>query len=403
MKKTKYSFLLGFSLLSLALLSSADEPKTKSIQPTIDLSKYNTISKSIDSLNNLVEKNEQDLRVTRNEIEKQKAKKIKLIAECDSVKKDTSIIYTDFLPKLLSKCDTLSQLLKKIDTEIKEDSDKISKCKQSIIAHQEKISIQKGQLQNESKSIVAAAKKCNGSIHFIFKGADYNVLIANADSNEIKMHWQNKDKRNYVSIRNLLHYLEEQKTSPIMITNAGMYTPALQPQGLYIEQFGKELRSLDLKVPKTDANFYLKPNGVYFIDTFGISHIETTEDFQKVYEAKKVAIEYATQSGPMLLINGAIHQSFTENSYNKKIRSGVGIIDEKHTVFAISLDEVNFYDFALLFKNVFGCKDALFLDGAISQMYLHDLAPNEQGGQFGAMISVAPKTFHIDTTKQENK
>ena len=158
---------------------------------------------------------------------------------------------------------------------------------------------------------------------------------------------------------------------------------------MFIEQY-ELLKPLDLRSPKTDANFYLKPNGVYFIDSLRVSHIKTSEDFQKIVESKNVVVKYATQSGPMLLTDGKIHPSFTRQSNNKKIRSGVGIINENLTVFAISIDETNFYNFALLFKDIFGCKDALFLDGAISKMYL-DIAPKELGGKFGALISVLPK------------
>ena len=56
---------------------------------------------------------------------------------------------------------------------------------------------------------------------------------------------------------------------------------------------------------------------------------------------------WATQSGPMLLINGAINPEFQENSANLKIRSGVGIIDDRNVVFVISNEPINFYDFAL--------------------------------------------------------
>ena len=105
----------------------------------------------------------------------------------------------------------------------------------------------------------------------------------------------------------------------------------------------------------------------------------------------KIKVKLATQSGPMLLINGATHPKFTQGSTNEKIRSGVGKINDKKVIFAITIDESNFYEFAIFFKEIFGCKDALFLDGAISQMYLKDVSPHLTGGNFGAMISVSKK------------
>jgi len=92
-----------------------------------------------------------------------------------------------------------------------------------------------------------------------------------------------------------------------------------------------------------------------------------------------------------LLIDGEIHKKFREGSTNFNIRSGVGIINEKKIVFAISLTEVNFYDFAMFFKEIFNCKNALYLDGAISKMYLYDIAPKTIDGRFGPMISVSRK------------
>lgn len=402
MKKTKLSYIFCLSLVSFVLLVNLNELRTKALQPTINLNKYNAISRAIDSLNILISKEEQMLTMANKQIENQKADRIRLTTNCDTLKKSTLAIHKDSLSKSFSECDTLSNILKRIDKRIKKDSESISKLIKSLKELKDKTNTCKEQLQNESKSIVLAANKYSGSLQLKFKGIDYNIFIATTDSHEIKMYWQNKGRRNYASIRNLLNFLTTQKTEPLMITNAGMYTPDLIPQGLYIEHFGKELLPLDLKSPKTDANFYLKPNGVFFIDTFGVSHIETTEDFQKMYDKKHVAVEYATQSGPMLLINGSVHDSFTKRSNNKKIRSGVGIMAGKRTVFAISIDETNFYDFAVLFKDIFGCKDALFLDGAISHMYLRDIAPNELGGQFGAMISVLPKT-KVEAQSNEKK
>jgi uncharacterized protein YigE (DUF2233 family) len=46
---------------------------------------------------------------------------------------------------------------------------------------------------------------------------------------------------------------------------------------------------------------------------------------------------------------------------------------------------INFYDFAAYFKKA-GCKNALYLDGAISQTYLPAKNWNQAGGNFGVII-----------------
>jgi uncharacterized protein YigE (DUF2233 family) len=239
-------------------------------------------------------------------------------------------------------------------------------------------------MQKNAQSLV-------GEMSVNFKGVNYNLFVADVDSNKIRMHWRNKNGKNYFSISSLISNLKAEKLDPLMVTNAGMYTRNCEPQGLFIEGYMNELRKLDTTAPITDANFYLKPNGVYFIDTAGFSHICTTQDFYRQYNSKDIAVRYATQSGPMLLIDGEIHHSFSKGSFNKKIRSGVGIINEKRTVFIISQTDANFYDFALLMKDVFGCKEALFLDGAISSMYLKNIDSTSLGGHFGPMISITNK------------
>lgn len=167
-----------------------------------------------------------------------------------------------------------------------------------------------------------------------------------------------------------------------MVTNAGMYTPTQAPVGLYIEN-GIEMVSLNTS--NCDGNFCLKPNGVFYTDKNG-PHVTASENFEN--ETVNKQVHYATQSGPMLVIDGKLHPAFNATSTSPYIRSGVGIDSTGKTVFAISNQPVNFHAFATLFKDVFACKNALYLDGAISLMYLHNIR-NDRGGKFGPMISVS--------------
>lgn len=232
-----------------------------------------------------------------------------------------------------------------------------------------------------------AARKIVGSKKIKFNNIHCNLYVADLDADNIQLHWKDNAGKIYSSIDNVYDQLKKQNSIPQMITNAGMYKTDLSPQGLYIENY-KRLVPLDTTKPNSN-NFYLKPNGVFFIDSSNVAGIVTTENFEKESERRK--IKWATQSGPLLVIDGAMHKLFTNGSKNLKIRSGVGIENEKKVVFIISDDEINFYDFSLIFRNIFDCKNALFLDGAISRMYLEKLNPNEKGGEFGAIISVTKK------------
>jgi len=213
-----------------------------------------------------------------------------------------------------------------------------------------------------------------------YRGTEYTVFTADPAKHKITLHWKNADGLLYSSIGNLLKTNNDQKI--VMVTNAGMYTPMQAPVGLYIEK-GVEMVSLNTN--NCDGNFCLKPNGVFYTDKSG-PHVTASENFEN--ETVNKQVNYATQSGPMLVIDGKLHPAFNAVSTSLYIRSGVGIDSTGKAVFAISNQPVNFHTFATLFKDVFGCKNALYLDGAISLMYLPKIK-DDRGGKFGPMISVS--------------
>ena len=158
-----------------------------------------------------------------------------------------------------------------------------------------------------------------------------------------------------------------------------MYKKDGSPQGLYIEE-GKTLVAIDTAVGT--GNFYLKPNGVFYLTDKKQAFICKSEDL-KVDKH----IQYATQSGPMLVINGNIHPAFNPNSTNLNIRNGVGILPDGQVLFAISKEEVNFYKFAQFFLDA-GCKNALYLDGFVSRTYCPEKKLLQTDGKFAVIIGV---------------
>lgn len=110
-----------------------------------------------------------------------------------------------------------------------------------------------------------------------------------------------------------------------------------------------------------------------------------TSDFQD-----NINIKFATQSGPMLVVNGLIHTAFRDGSTNLHIRNGVGILPDNKVIFAMSKKEINFYDFAKYFQSL-GCKNALYLDGFVSRTYLPEKEWTQTDGDFGVMIGVTKK------------
>ncbi len=193
------------------------------------------------------------------------------------------------------------------------------------------------------------------------------------------MYYKDEQGNHLGSIAKLKSWLATKGQILVFAMNGGMYQEDLKPVGLYIEN-GKVLSPLN----KRDAggNFYLKPNGVFFITRNNIAGISTTNDFNTAQ------VLYATQSGPMLVINGNIHHSFAKGSANINIRNGVGILPDGKVVFALSKVPVNFYDFAEYFKEL-GCKNALYMDGFVSRMYAPQKQWTQTDGDFGVMIGIA--------------
>ncbi|OUR07919.1 hypothetical protein B4R72_14715, partial [Acinetobacter pittii] len=103
------------------------------------------------------------------------------------------------------------------------------------------------------------------------------------------------------------------------------------------------------------------------------------------YSLQNLKVDYATQSGPMLVIDGKINSLFLPDSQSKKIRNGVGIRDNK-LYFVISKNRVSFYNFAKFFQRNLKVEQALYLDGSISSLYMQKNNRNDQQFQMGPMV-----------------
>ncbi|WP_039018900.1 phosphodiester glycosidase family protein [Halocynthiibacter namhaensis] len=160
--------------------------------------------------------------------------------------------------------------------------------------------------------------------------------------------------------------------------NAGMYHDDYSPVGLYVEDG-------TVKSPLASGggfgNFGLTPNGVFCIsDTLNV--IETND-----FRESTPSCDYATQSGPMLVIDGALHPRLLPNGTSRYIRNGVGTsADGMRAVFAISNERVNFHDFATLFRDHLELPNALYFDGKVSRMYDSERGRSDFGFSVGAIV-----------------
>lgn len=165
--------------------------------------------------------------------------------------------------------------------------------------------------------------------------------------------------------------------------NGGMYHPGYGPVGLLVEH-GRQAGALN----RADAfgNFFMKPNGVFFVGDGKAGVMET-----EAYAKAGLAPAEATQSGPMLVIDGNIHPRFLPDATSLQIRNGVGILPDGRVAFAISTVPVRFHDFATLFRDRLQCRNALFLDGSISSLYSPEIRRHDRGAVMGTIIAVVKK------------
>jgi uncharacterized protein YigE (DUF2233 family) len=133
------------------------------------------------------------------------------------------------------------------------------------------------------------------------------------------------------------------------------------------------------------GNFFIQPNGVFYVDANENPGICLARDIHKVQK-----IKHATQSGPMLVINRKINPYFSDTSNYFNIRNGVGITKYGKLIFAMSRKPVTLYEFAHYFKQQ-RCVNALYFDGSISKTYAPRSRWTQLNGNFGVMVGVLKK------------
>lgn len=217
---------------------------------------------------------------------------------------------------------------------------------------------------------------------------DTSALGGNPDT--LELFWRGDSSSTpLLTFDTLLAQIPEDKTLAFGM-NAGMYNKDYAPIG-YTVINGEEIKSLNLK--EGGGNFHLLPNGVLWSDKAGAVHIDESHALKDKLDNGSAKPWYATQSGPMLVIDGKIHPKFDPNSSSRKIRNGIGICSDDTVLMVASDTPVTFYQFAEVFKTDFGCDNALFLDGGIaSAMYAPSIDRHDKK-QMGVMVGVVqPET-----------
>ncbi len=164
--------------------------------------------------------------------------------------------------------------------------------------------------------------------------------------------------------------------------NAGMFEESGRPLGLYVAE-GRTGRGLNTRSGHR-GNFDLSPNGVFFTDAEGRPSVISRGDWF-AHEADAV---WATQSGPLLVIDGALHPAIQHDRPSRRVRNGVGITDPDTAAFVLSLEPVSFGRLARFFRDGLGSENALYLDGVVSGAWVPELPRLDLIHRVGPVILV---------------
>jgi uncharacterized protein YigE (DUF2233 family) len=214
-----------------------------------------------------------------------------------------------------------------------------------------------------------------------YENSEYTVCEVDLRRQFVKLFWKKPDGYPYEYLSSLPRALGNHLGRLLFATNGGMYHPDNSPVGLYVEE-GREL--VRANTTAGPGNFHMRPNGVFYV-TGEVAGVVETRSFIK----QRPQVDFATQSGPMLVIDGEVNPRFVRYGGSRKYRVAVGSRDRNLVMFAISESQVSFGEFARLFRDKLRCKNALFLDGgSATSFYSPVLSRNSSFLPLGPIIGV---------------
>ena len=223
-----------------------------------------------------------------------------------------------------------------------------------------------------------AAVECND---IAYDGNRYTVCEVDASKEQLRLFLRDEHGTVYGNFSSIDTALADEGKQLAFATNAGMYHSNRSPVGLYIEDQQQQMRLVPNAGP---GNFGLLPNGVFCMRDGRADVYESLK-----YRDSGVTCTHATQSGPMLVIDGELHPRFLVDSNSYYVRNGVGTSDDgKRVVFAISRNTVTFHQFGSLFRDGLKLPNALYFDGNISRLHAPAIGRSDNGFMMGPIVGV---------------
>lgn len=208
----------------------------------------------------------------------------------------------------------------------------------------------------------------------------FTVCTVSIASDPLRLFLYSEEDAPFGHFSTLNRTLEDQGQELSFAMNAGMYHSDRAPVGLYVEN-GVETQGLITSAGP--GNFGLLPNGLLCLQDGRADVIESL-----AFKANPRPCHSATQSGPMLVIDGALHPRFLPDGTSRYIRNGVGTMADGQTaIFAISNTPVSFHEFGTLFRDRLQTPNALYFDGNISRLYAPGLGRADAGFAMGPIIA----------------
>ncbi len=234
------------------------------------------------------------------------------------------------------------------------------------------------QITEEQAAAETAPLQCED---IAYDGNRYTLCEVDASRAQLRLFLHDEQGQVYGHFSRIEEALAAEGKALAFATNAGMYHADRAPVGLYVEDGKQEMRLVTNAGP---GNFGLLPNGVLCLREGRADVFESL-----AFRDAAPRCTSATQSGPMLVIDGALHPRFLPDSTSYYIRNGVGTsADGRRAVFAISRNAVTFHQFGSLFRDYLKLPNALYFDGNISRLHAPQIGRSDAGFMMGPVIGV---------------